>query len=86
MSGVENGFLASWLDYDHEPRPQRRRRQFPGEDNDPNPRAKVCRTAFVDGKEMLIVVLGGRYGNENRADIPKHWQKFRPQYFGRVPG
>jgi AraC family transcriptional regulator len=41
---------------------------------------------FVDGKEMLIVGLGGRYGNENRADIPKLWQKFGPQYFGRVPG
>ena len=51
-----------------------------------NPEAKSKDPRFVDGKTMLIAGLGGRYGNENRAQIPILWQKFGPQYFGRVPG
>lgn len=35
---------------------------------------------------MLIAGLGGRYGNENRAEIPALWRRFGPKYFGRVPG
>jgi AraC family transcriptional regulator len=41
---------------------------------------------FENGKAMLIAGLGGRYGNENRAQIPDLWQRFGRQYFGRVPG
>jgi len=41
---------------------------------------------FENGRAMLIAGLGGRYGNENRAQIPALWQRFGPRYFGRVPG
>jgi AraC family transcriptional regulator len=51
-----------------------------------NPEPKSAAPRFVEGKKMLIAGLGGRYGNENRAEIPKLWQRFGPQYFGRVPG
>jgi AraC family transcriptional regulator len=51
-----------------------------------SPEPKAADPRFVDGAGMLIAGLGGRYGNENRAQIPKLWQRFGPQYFGRVPG
>jgi AraC family transcriptional regulator len=41
---------------------------------------------FEDGKAMRIAGLGGRYGEANRAQIPALWDRFGPQYFGRVPG
>ena len=41
---------------------------------------------FENGRAMLIAGLGGRYGAENRAQIPALWRRFGPQYFGRVPG
>ncbi|MBV8193163.1 MAG: AraC family transcriptional regulator [Alphaproteobacteria bacterium] len=41
---------------------------------------------FENGRAMLIAGLGGRYGNENRAEIPMLWQHFGPRYFGRTPG
>ena len=41
---------------------------------------------FVEGRAMRIAGLGGRYGNENRAQIPALWQSFGAKYFGRVPG
>jgi AraC family transcriptional regulator len=41
---------------------------------------------FENGSAMLIAGLGGRYGNENRAQIPDLWQRFGTRYFGRVPG
>src|SRR6201996_9263891 len=41
---------------------------------------------FESGRAMRIAGLGGRFGNENRAQIPALWQRFGPQYFGRVPG
>jgi AraC family transcriptional regulator len=41
---------------------------------------------FENGKSMLIAGLGGRFGEHNRAQIPALWQRFGPQYFGRVPG
>lgn len=39
-----------------------------------------------DGKSLQIAGLGGRFGNENRAQIPVLWSRFGAQYFGRVPG
>jgi len=50
----------------------------------PEPKSEDPR--YLDGRAMLIAGLGDRYGNENRAQIPMLWQKFGPQYFGRVPG
>src|SRR5580704_11095065 len=41
---------------------------------------------FESGRAMQIAGLGGRFGNHNRAQIPALWQRFGPQYFGRVPG
>jgi AraC family transcriptional regulator len=41
---------------------------------------------FVNGKPMLIAGLSGRFGNENRGQIPDLWRRFGPQYFGRTPG
>jgi predicted transcriptional regulator YdeE len=41
---------------------------------------------FENGRAMLIAGVVGRYGNENRAQIPDLWQRFGPRYFGRVPG
>ena len=41
---------------------------------------------FESGRAMRIAGLGGRFGNHNRAQIPALWQRFGPQYFGRVPG
>jgi AraC family transcriptional regulator len=41
---------------------------------------------FEEGAAMLIAGLGGRYGAENRGQIPALWQRFGSQYFGRVPG
>jgi predicted transcriptional regulator YdeE len=41
---------------------------------------------FENGRAMLIAGLGGRYGNETRAQLPDLWQRFGPRYFGRVPG
>ena len=35
---------------------------------------------------MLIAALGGRYGPENRDEIPALWRNFGPKYFGRTPG
>jgi AraC family transcriptional regulator len=51
-----------------------------------NPALESAEPRFVDGREMLIAGLGGRYGDANRGEIPKLWQRFGPQYFGRVPG
>src|SRR5579862_3546761 len=41
---------------------------------------------FENGRAMLIAGLSGRFGNENRSEIPALWMRFGPQYFGRVPG
>jgi AraC family transcriptional regulator len=41
---------------------------------------------FENGRSMLIAGLGGRFGDHNRAQIPALWQRFGPQYFGRLPG
>jgi AraC family transcriptional regulator len=41
---------------------------------------------FENGRAMLIAGLGGRYANENRAQIPDLWQRFGPRYFGRMRG
>ena len=41
---------------------------------------------FESGRAMQIAGLGGCFGNHNRAQIPALWQRFGPQYFGRVPG
>ena len=40
---------------------------------------------FENGRTMLIAGLGGRYGDENRAEIPALWRHFGPRYFGRTP-
>jgi AraC family transcriptional regulator len=44
------------------------------------------RPRFEDGRAMLIAALGGRYGSENRHEIPVLWRHFGPKYFGRTPG
>ena len=41
---------------------------------------------FETGRSMRIAGLGGHFGDHNRAQIPALWQRFGPQYFGRVPG
>jgi AraC family transcriptional regulator len=41
---------------------------------------------FESGRTLQIAGLGGRFGNHNRERIPALWQRFGPQYFGRVPG
>src|SRR6202034_2863369 len=38
------------------------------------------------GRSMRIAGLGGRFGDHDRAQIPALWQRFGPQYFGRVSG
>jgi AraC family transcriptional regulator len=35
---------------------------------------------------MLIAGLAGRYGNENRGQIPQLWERFGSRYLGRVLG
>jgi AraC family transcriptional regulator len=41
---------------------------------------------FENGKAMRIAGLSGRFGNENRAQIPALWQRLGAQYFGRTSG
>lgn len=41
---------------------------------------------FENRREMLIAGLSGRFGPENRDQIPALWMRWGPQYFGRTPG
>ena len=41
---------------------------------------------FEKGGEMLIAGLSGRFGPQNRQEIPALWMRWGPQYFGRTPG
>jgi AraC family transcriptional regulator len=41
---------------------------------------------FEDGAARLIAGLGGHYTSETNRQIPELWQRFGPQYMGRVPG
>ncbi len=41
---------------------------------------------FENGGTMLIAGLSGRFGPENRDQIPALWMRWAPKYFGRTPG
>lgn len=41
---------------------------------------------FENGGEMLIAGLSGRFGPENRDQIPALWMRWGPKYFGATPG
>ncbi len=41
---------------------------------------------FENGGDMMIAGLSGRFGPENRDQIPALWTRWGPKYFGRTPG
>jgi AraC family transcriptional regulator len=47
---------------------------------------QVPEPRFENGPAMLISGLGGHYTAETNKEIPALWQRFGPEYMGRVPG
>ena len=47
---------------------------------------KIAKPRFENGKALLLAGLSGRYTGETNSQIPALWQRFGPEYFGRVPG
>ncbi len=41
---------------------------------------------FEDGRAFVVAGLGGRYDQTSNKDIPALWQRFGPNWFGKVPG